>query len=110
MVLGALGSCQAIVYRAYAAALGLKLDRVEVETKGQLDLRGFLNPGPVSAGFTDISFTTRIESPETPEKLRELARLVSEHCPVLDTLQRPVNVAGEVEIVSTPATLEASAA
>ncbi len=109
-VLGALGSCQAIVYRAYAAALGLKLDRVEVETKGQLDLRGFLNLGPVGAGFTSIAFTTRIESPEPPEKLRELARLVSEHCPVLDTLQRPVPVAGQVEIISTPGRLEASAA
>ncbi len=101
-VLAALGSCQAIVYRAYAAALGLRIDRVEVAARGQLDLRGFLNLAPVGAGFTGVTFVTRIESPEPAERVRELARLVSEHCPVLDTLQRPVQVSGEVEIVSTP--------
>jgi uncharacterized OsmC-like protein len=100
-VLAALGSCQVIVYRAYAAALGLKLDRVEVETKGQLDLRGFLNLGPVGAGFTNVEFTARVESPEPVEKIRELARLVEEHCPVLDTLKRPVEVTGRIEITSS---------
>ncbi len=109
-VLAALGSCQAIVYRAYAAVLGLKIDRVEIEARGQLDLRGFLNLAPVGAGFSGVTFVTRIESPEPAERLRELARVVSEHCPVLDTLQRPVPVTGEVEIVSTPARRAASAA
>ena len=108
-VLAALGSCQAIVYRAYAATLGLRLDRVQVEVKGVLDLRGFLNLAPVDSGFTGVAFTARIESPEPPEKLRELARLVSEHCPVLDTLQRAVNVTGDVEIVSTVGAQRASA-
>lgn len=101
-VLGALGSCQAIVYRAYAAALGLRLDKVSVETKGYLDLRGFLNLADVGAGLERVTYTTRIESPEPPEKLRELARLVEAHCPVLDTLRSPVQVAGALEIVSTP--------
>jgi uncharacterized OsmC-like protein len=101
-VLAALGSCQAIVYRAYATALGLRLDRVEIETKGHLDLRGFLNLGPVGAGFNLVTFATRLESPEPPEKLRELARLVQEHCPILDTLRTPVEVNGTLQIVSTP--------
>lgn len=100
-VLAALGSCQVIVYRAYAAALGLRIDRVEVETKGQLDLRGFLNLGPVGAGFTKIEFTARVDSPEPVEKIRELARLVEDHCPVLDTLKRPVAVNGTLEITSS---------
>ena len=101
-VLAALGGCQAIVYRAYAAALGLRLDNVSVETKGYLDLRGFLNLSDVGAGFERVSYTTRIESPEPPEKLRQLARLVEEHCPVLDTLRSPVEVTGTLEIISTP--------
>ncbi len=109
-VLAALGSCQAIVYRAYAAALGLQVDRVEVEVRGHLDLRGFLNLAPVGAGLGGVTFVTRIESPEPAERVRELARLVSEHCPVLDTLQRPVPVTGEVEVVSTPDRRTASAA
>ena len=95
-VLAALGSCQAIVYRAYASALGLRLDRVEVDARGRLDLRGFLGLAPVAAGYEAVTFRTRIESPEPPEKIQELARLVEEHCPVLDILRRPVPVTGQV--------------
>lgn len=101
-VLAALGSCQAIVYTAYAAALGLRLDRVKVETKGHLDLRGFLNLARVGAGLERVTYAVRIESPEPPEKLRELARLVDEHCPVLDSLRSPVETSSQLEIVSTP--------
>jgi uncharacterized OsmC-like protein len=101
-VLAALGSCQAIVYRAYAAALGLRLDRVQVEAKGELDLRGFLNLGPVRPGFGRVTYAVRIESPEPAEKIRELARVVDEHCPVLDIIRNPVEVSNRLEIVSTP--------
>jgi uncharacterized OsmC-like protein len=101
-VLGAFGSCQAIVYRAYANALGLRVDRVEVEARGYLDLRGFLNLAPVPAGFERVTYTARIVSPEPPEKIAELARLVGEHCPVLDILRSPLAVSGEVEHVRPP--------
>lgn len=98
-VLAALGSCQAIVYRAYASVLGLRLDRVEVEAKGYLDVRGFLNVAPVAAGFERVTFTARIVSSEPPETLRELSRLVNQHCPVLDTLRTPLEVSSTLEII-----------
>ena len=39
--LAALGSCQAITYRVWAAQLGIKLDKVDVSIDGEIDLRGF---------------------------------------------------------------------
>lgn len=99
-VLAALGSCQAIVYRAYASVLGLRIDNVEVDARGHLDVRGFLGLAQVPAGFERVTFTTRIESPEPPERIRELARLVEQHCPVLDILRTPLQVTGAVEHVS----------
>ncbi|HSN92932.1 MAG TPA: OsmC family protein [Anaeromyxobacteraceae bacterium] len=101
-VLAALGSCQAIVYRAYASSLGLRLDRVEVEAVGELDLRGLLGLARVPAGFQRVTFRTRIVSPEPPERIRELAGLVEAHCPVLDTLRLPVEVTGELAHVAPP--------
>ncbi len=105
-VLAALGSCQAIVYRAYANVLGLRLDRVDVETKGYLDVRGFLGDPAVAPGFERVTFTARISSPEPAEKIQELAALVERHCPVLDILRRPLEVRGTFEHVtpSSPAT------
>lgn len=100
-VLAALGSCQAIVYRAYASALGLRLDRVEVDARGRLDLRGFLGLAPVDPGYEEVSFQVRIESPEPPERIRELTRLVDAHCPVLDILRRSIPSAGVVQHVTS---------
>jgi uncharacterized OsmC-like protein len=99
-VLAALGSCQAIVYRAYANALGLRVDRVEVEARGQLDVRGFLGDPAVPAGFERVTFTTRVVSPEPADRIAALSRAVEAHCPVLDILKRPIAVTGTVEHVS----------
>ncbi len=98
MLLAALGGCQEIVYRAYAALMGLEIERIEVHAKGYLDLRGLLNLVEVPAGFSQVSFTTRIVSAEPEEKIRQLAEMVEKHCPVMDTLTRAVEVGGKVEV------------
>lgn len=98
MLLAALGSCQEIVYRAFAAVLGIEILRIEVHAKGYLDLRGFLNLAEVPAGFTGVTYTTRIVSTEPTERIRQLTELVERHCPVYDTLRRPIEVKGKVEV------------
>lgn len=97
LLLAALGGCQEIVYRAFAAVMGIEITTIEVHAKGHLDLHGFLGLAEVPAGFTNISFTTRIVSPASSENIRQLAALVEKHCPVQDTLARPIPVAGKVE-------------
>lgn len=99
-VLAALGSCQAIIYRAYASALGLRLDRVEIDARGYLDVRGFLGLAPVPPGFERVTFAARVVSPEPAEKIKQLADLVARHCPVLDILRTPLEVAGTFQHVS----------
>lgn len=96
MLLAALGSCQEIVYRAYAAVLDLKIESIEVRAKGYLDLRGMLNLADVPAGFSDIRFETRIASDEPEEEILKLTALVESHCPVMDTFMRQVPVSGKV--------------
>ncbi|MBE0599595.1 MAG: OsmC family protein [Desulfuromonadales bacterium] len=61
MLIEAFGACQEIIYRAYAAVMGLQIERVEVHAKGYLDLRGLLNLADVPSGFSQISFKTRID-------------------------------------------------
>jgi uncharacterized OsmC-like protein len=99
LLLAALGGCQEIVYRAFAAVLGIEIHSIEVHAKGYIDLHGFLGLAEVPAGFTNISFTTRIVSPASPESISQLAALVEKHCPVQDTLARPIPVSGKVELV-----------
>lgn len=99
LLLAALGGCQEIVYRAFAAVMGIDIQSIEVHAKGNIDLHGFLGLAEVPAGFTTISFTTRIVSSASPERIYQLANIVEKHCPVQDTLTRAIPVRGKVELM-----------
>ncbi|HUJ74630.1 MAG TPA: OsmC family protein [bacterium] len=93
VLLGTLGTCQEIVLVAYAAALGIELDKVEIKVSGEIDLRGLFNVAPVEPGFQSIHFDAVIEAKNaTEEQLAQLKALGLGHCPVLDTLLRAVPV------------------
>ena len=97
LVLAALGTCQQIVYAAYAAVMGLKLDNVSVEVKGRIDLRGLFGMGEdTPPGYEQIQFETTISSPEPEEKIQQLISLAESRCPVLDIITRPIPVTGKV--------------
>lgn len=110
IVLVALGTCQEIVYRAYASVMGIELESVKCDLRGYLDLRGLfgLQEG-IPAGYQKIVFETEIKSNASREQLEQLARMVESHCPVLNTLQAPVEVTGSVVINGQQAALEATA-
>lgn len=102
-ILAALGSCQEIVYSAFAEVLGIKLNSVKIDVKGSLDLKGLFGlDESVNPGFNNITYETLITSDESPEKIKELVKLVESHCPVQDTLTRAVNVTGNVKINNQP--------
>ena len=99
LVLGALGTCQEIMYAAYASVMGITLSKVTVNVKGYLDLKGlFAMDETVPPGYKKICYETAIESPADSETLKKLVAMVESHCPVLDTLTRAVEVSGSVSI------------
>jgi len=97
--LAALGSCQAITYRFWAARLGVALDTVHVEVEGDLDVRGFFGlDDTVRPGFGAVRLHVQLSGPERPERYQELADAVDAHCPVLDLFAHPVPVQRELTI------------
>ena len=91
--LAALGSCQAITYRVWAAQLGIKLDKVEISIDGDIDLRGFLGiDDRIRAGFNAVRIWVNLSGPEPPARYEELAATVDAHCPILDLFRNPVPV------------------
>lgn len=96
-VLGAFAACQEIVIKAYATVLDIDLKSVDVKVEGNLDLHGFLNLNEERAGFKSVTYKTTIETNETDsEKLQQLEALSVARCPVLDIIQNPVEIDGEV--------------
>ena len=99
VVLAALGSCQEITYRAYATAMGIKLDKVSVEMEGDIDFRGFFAvDDTVRPGYENIRAVVKIASDAPAEQLEHLREVVNAHCPVLDMLKNPVNVSLDITL------------
>jgi putative redox protein len=98
-VLAALGACQAITYRVWAALLDVRLDEVRFETEGDIDLRGFLGLDEgTRPGLGRVRHRIVLGGPEPEERYRELARAVDLHCPVLDIVGNGVPVERTVEV------------
>lgn len=99
LLLVALGACQEIMYAAMASMMGIRLDEVKVNLKGSLDLKGLFGmDASIPPGYQKITYETILRSSAPEEELRKLIEAVESHCPVLDTLVRPVEVTGKVTI------------
>lgn len=91
--LGALISCQIVVYRLYAQALGIAVDDIQVEAEGDLDARRLFGiDESVRPGFGAVRLNVRVSGPETEERYQELRDAVDTHCPVLDLFTNPTPV------------------
>jgi putative redox protein len=91
--LGSLGACQAITYRYWSEKLGIRFDRLRVEVRGDMDIRGMfgLEEG-VHAGLDKVEVQVHLSGPDTLERYEALRRAVDEHCAVLETFVKPVPV------------------
>lgn len=94
-LLHALASCLTTAMVAHAAVRGIRIEAMESELEGDLDLNGFLGLNPKTPkGYTDIRAKFRVDAAEGDiDAIRELANF----SPVFNTLTRGVNV--DVEVV-----------
>ncbi|MHB1935590.1 MAG: OsmC family protein [Acidobacteriaceae bacterium] len=103
LVLVALGTCQEIMYAAYAAVLGIPLTEVKVDVKGYLNLQGLFGMDPsIPPGYQTIVWETRISSPADEGSLKSLVAIVERTCPLLDVIRRPIEASGKVFINGNP--------
>ncbi len=88
-LLTALASCltSSLVY--HAAVRGIRIDEVESEVEGDIDIRGFMGLAPdVRKGYRNIRVTFRVKSDAPKEKLEELCRF----SPIFDVVSNGTNV------------------
>lgn len=93
VLMGAFNSCMMIGYTVGAAMKGITLEKLEIETEGHLDLRGFLGlDATVPAGYETITYTVRIKGNGTPEQYRKI------HETVMATSPNRWNMACAIEL------------
>jgi uncharacterized OsmC-like protein len=89
LLLGALAACAQVTCQMVAQAMGIEVERIEVE--GDLDLAGTLGLSrEVPVGFERIRTRFGIVAPDaTEEQLESLRQKTEQYCVVLQTLLQP---------------------
>lgn len=93
LIMSGLNACMMVGYVANAALRGVTLTRLEIETTGSLDLRGFLGlDDGVKPGFEEIRYTVRIKGDGTEAQMREIHDAVTRLSPNRWTVANPVRL------------------
>ena len=98
-LMAALNACIMVGYVAGAAVNGIVLSKVEIETSGQLDLRGFLGLDPnVKPGYESLRYVVKIKGNGTEEQFREIHENVMKTSPNYFNISQPVRLDGQLVV------------
>ena len=76
-LMGAMNACILNTYVIAAAMKGIRLEKVEMETEGELDLRGFLGlDNNVIPGYKELKYKVRLKGNGTRAQYEEVHRTV----------------------------------
>jgi uncharacterized OsmC-like protein len=99
LLMTALNACVMVGYVAGASVNGITLEKLELETEGELDLRGFLGlDETVKPGYDSIRYTVRIKGDGTPEQFQQIHETVMKTSPNYFNLSRPVKIDANLKV------------
>lgn len=99
-LMAALNGCMLVGYVAGAALRGITLESLEIESKGALDLRGFLGLDEnVKPGYERIEYTVSIKGNGTAEDFRDIHETVMKTSPNYFNLTAPVELVADLKIM-----------
>lgn len=90
-LIAALNACMTVGYVAQCAMRGIILESLEIQTDGEIDLRGFLGIDPaVPPGYENLDYIVRIKGSGTKEDFAEIHEAVMATSPNFYNMSRPV--------------------
>jgi uncharacterized OsmC-like protein len=93
LLMAAFNACITVGYVAGAAVKGITLESLEIRTRGQLDLRGFLGLSEtIPAGYETIDYEVLIKGDGTPQDFEEIHRNVIKTSPNYFNMSRPIRM------------------
>jgi uncharacterized OsmC-like protein len=99
LLMAAVNACMMVGYVAGAATMGIRLEAVEIRTRGELDLRGFLGlSDDVAPGYEAIDYDVIIKGDGTPEQFAEIHQAVMKTSPNYFNINRPVRMNGTLKV------------
>ena len=80
-------------YTALCALNDIRIDKLEITTEGDIDLRGFLGLDPnVSPGYDSLEYTVTIKGDASEEKFREIHDMVMATSPNFHNISKAIQL------------------
>jgi len=94
LLLAALAACAQLTCQLVATAMGIPVERINVDVEGEMDLSGTLGLSKeVPVGFQDIHARFDIVAPDaTEDQLAALKEKTEQYCVVMQTLVKPPEI------------------
>ena len=99
LLMAAFNACITVGYVAGASLQGITLESLEIRTRGELDLRGFLGLSEdVPAGYESIEYEVRIKGDGSPEDFEAIHHNVIKTSPNYFNLSRPIRMDSKLTV------------
>jgi len=96
LMCASLGTCQEITYKLYATVLDIPMKSVSAKVSGDINLSGFVGVGE-KIGFSGVNVEITLDAPDaSDEQLEALKGAVDAHCPLVSSLQNPLDLTTSV--------------
>ena len=96
-LMGAMNACIMNTYVIAAAMEGIKLEKVEMETEGELDLRGFLGIDKnVIPGYKELKYKVRLKGNGTREQYEAVHKTVVATSPNYYNMSHAIKLSTEL--------------
>lgn len=97
LLMAAFNACIMVGYVANAAIMGVTLENVQIETEGELNLRGFLGlDESVKPGYDSIRYTVRLQGNGSREQYQAIHDAVRKTSPNYFNIAQPVRIDAEL--------------
>ncbi|MGC3996340.1 MAG: OsmC family protein [Anaeromyxobacter sp.] len=98
-LMAAFNSCMMVGYVALSSLEGIELESVEIESSGDIDLRGFLGLDTnVKPGYDSIHYTVRIKGNGTPEQFQKIHQTVMATSPNRFNIANPIKLTSDLRV------------
>lgn len=110
-LLSAINACMMVGYAAVAALMGIRLSKLEVETTGDIDLRGFLGiRTDVPAGYVHLDQVVRIAGDASDDDFKRLHEVVRATSPNFYNITRAIPMYSRLVVEPQPTPADKAAA
>lgn len=96
LLLGSVASCVAIGFATQAAKRGIDFQDFNIETEGDIDVRGYLGLEGARPGFQNIRYVVRVKSNASEEELKEIMKIAESTSPMFDNVSRGVPISSRL--------------